>query len=118
MKLRVPARRGAQLLRRMPRSLPHVVRRAPVDAEIRRMLQEPASAPGRIESYINSLDGRGQTLAPDVRSHMESRFGADFSGVRVHADGDAAVSARALDAKAYTYGNHLVFGAGQYAPES
>ncbi|MFL6621161.1 MAG: DUF4157 domain-containing protein [Sulfurifustis sp.] len=118
MKLRVPARRGAQLLRRMPRSLPHVVRRAPVDAEIRRVLQEPASAPGRTESYINSLDGRGQTLAPDVRSHMESRFGADFSDVRVHADGDAAVSARALDAKAYTYGNHLVFGAGQYAPES
>lgn len=115
MKLRVPAHRGG-LLRRAMRSLSHVVRRSPADPEIRRVLQEPA--PARTESYINSLDGRGSTLTPDVRAHMESRFGADFGEVRVHADSDAAASARALNAKAYSVDNHLVFGAGQYAPAS
>lgn len=118
MKLRVAARAGRHLLRRAPRSLPHVARRAPTDSEVRRLLQEPAAAPARTESYINSLGGRGTALAPDVRSHMEPRFGADFSDVRVHADTDAAASARSLNAKAYTYGNHVVFGAGQYAPDS
>jgi hypothetical protein len=45
-------------------------------------------------------------------------LGRDFSDVRVHADGKAAASARAVDAHAYTVGNHIVFGAGRYRPES
>ena len=49
---------------------------------------------------------------------METRFGHDFSRVRVHADDGAANSTRAVDARAYTVGQHLVFGGGQYAPES
>jgi hypothetical protein len=40
----------------------------------------------------------------------------DFSGVRIHTDGRAAESARAVNALAYTVGNHVVVGAGQYAP--
>jgi hypothetical protein len=36
--------------------------------------------------------------------------------VRVHADGAAARSTRAVDATAYTVGTHVVFGAGRYAP--
>jgi outer membrane protein OmpA-like peptidoglycan-associated protein len=47
---------------------------------------------------------------------MEQRFGADFSGVRVHDDARAAESARAVDAHAYTVGSDLVFGAGRWAP--
>jgi hypothetical protein len=42
----------------------------------------------------------------------------DFSRVRVHADATAAESARAVNARAYTVGHDLVFGAGQYAPET
>ncbi len=49
---------------------------------------------------------------------MESRFGHDFSGVRVHTDGRAANSARAVNALAYTVGRDIVFGAGQYAPHA
>src|SRR5439155_23151694 len=41
---------------------------------------------------------------------MESRFGQDFSSVRVHADSLAADSARSIDARAYTVGSHIVFG--------
>jgi hypothetical protein len=44
--------------------------------------------------------------------------GHDFSQVRIHTDEAAAQSARAVDALAYTIGNHMVFGSGQYNPGS
>jgi hypothetical protein len=49
---------------------------------------------------------------------MEQHFGHDFSQVRVHTDDSAALSARAIDAQAYTAGKHVVFGAGKYDPSS
>jgi hypothetical protein len=62
------------------------------------------------------LRERGRALDGRVRASMESRFGHDFSRVRVHADDRAAHAAAALDARAWTLGDHLVFGRGQYAP--
>ena len=47
---------------------------------------------------------------------METRFGHDFSKVRVYTDARAAASARTLDARAYTIGQTIVFGAGEFAP--
>jgi hypothetical protein len=47
---------------------------------------------------------------------MESRFGHDFSQVRVHTDARAGASAKAVNALAYTVGRDIVFAAGQYAP--
>jgi Domain of unknown function (DUF4157)/Putative peptidoglycan binding domain len=58
----------------------------------------------------------GQPLDAAARVFMEPRFGRDFARVRVHADDQAAASASALRARAYTLGNRIVFGAGQYAP--
>ena len=49
---------------------------------------------------------------------MEPRFGSDLSQVRVHADARAADSARSVNALAYTVGRDIVFGAGQYAPQT
>jgi hypothetical protein len=49
---------------------------------------------------------------------MEPRFGHDFSRVRVHTDSRAVQSARAVNALAYTVGRDVVFGEGQYAPQS
>ncbi len=49
---------------------------------------------------------------------MESRFGHNFSQVRVHTDETAAEAARALRANAFTVGNHIVFGKGQFAPNT
>ena len=43
---------------------------------------------------------------------------ADFSRVRLHTDAQAAESARAVNALAYTVGHDVVFDAGQYAPET
>jgi outer membrane protein OmpA-like peptidoglycan-associated protein len=49
---------------------------------------------------------------------MEQRFGHDFSRVRVHTDAPAAESARAVQALAYTVGQEVVFGHGNYNPSS
>ncbi|HVZ52508.1 MAG TPA: DUF4157 domain-containing protein [Pseudolabrys sp.] len=64
------------------------------------------------------LRSGGAPLDTPARDFMESRFGRDFAGVRVHTDAQAAQSARAVDARAYTVGGDIVFGAGQYAPQT
>ncbi|WP_406641292.1 DUF4157 domain-containing protein [Amycolatopsis sp. WGS_07] len=60
----------------------------------------------------------GNPLEPDIRHLMEQRFGQDFSQVRVYSDGTAAESAAWLGAKAYTVGERVVFGTGEYRPET
>ncbi len=62
------------------------------------------------------LRSAGRPLDPPDRAFMESRFGHDFSQVRVHADTRAGDSARTLEARAYTVGRNVVFAAEQYAP--
>jgi hypothetical protein len=67
---------------------------------------------------IRSQLGSGKPLDGGVRSHMESAFGYDFSRVRVHTDGGAAGVANNLNARAFTLGKDIAFGAGEYAPGS
>jgi len=64
------------------------------------------------------LDASGRPLDAATRAFMEPRFGHDFGQVRVHTDDRAAESSRSVDAVAYTVGNDVVFGAGQYQPET
>jgi hypothetical protein len=49
---------------------------------------------------------------------MEPRFGADFSGVRVHTDGEADQISQDLSARAFTTGSDIYFGQGEYRPSS
>jgi hypothetical protein len=60
----------------------------------------------------------GRPLDTGTRGDMEASFGRDFSNIRVHDDARAHDSARALGARAYAAGDHLVFGEGAYRPES
>ena len=64
------------------------------------------------------LQSPGQPLDAATRAFMEPRFGQDFSSVRVHTSGQAAESAQAVNALAYTVGQNVVFGTGQYAPHT
>jgi uncharacterized protein DUF4157 len=64
------------------------------------------------------LRSPGQPLDQATRAILEPSFGRDFGHVRVHADAQAAESARAVDALAYTAGQDVVFAAGRYRPES
>lgn len=73
-------------------------------------------APSIVHDVLSS--GGGSPLEHGTRSFMEDRFGQDFSNVRVHTNDHAADSAKAIDAKAYTSGNNIVFDNGQYNPGS
>ncbi|MCK5013333.1 MAG: DUF4157 domain-containing protein, partial [Candidatus Omnitrophica bacterium] len=66
-----------------------------------------------LESHILSLKGGGQPFSESDRAYFEPRFGRDFNQVRVHTDARAAESARA-----FTVGQDVVLGVGQYAPET
>jgi Domain of unknown function (DUF4157) len=64
------------------------------------------------------LNSPGQSLDEGTRAFMEPRFGHDFSQVRVHTDERAVESAEVVNALAYTVGQDVVFGEGQYEPET
>ncbi|MFB9467568.1 eCIS core domain-containing protein [Streptomyces cinereospinus] len=70
--------------------------------------QQPDQDPG-VHQVLRSA---GTPLAAPVRQEMESRFGTDFSDVRLHTGPAAARSARAVGARAYTSGSHVVVGDG------
>jgi Domain of unknown function (DUF4157) len=71
---------------------------------------EPGDSFERDADRVSDLVMRGaESGGPKSPAH-------DFSNVRVHTDARAMESARAVNALAYTVGNHIVFGAGQHAP--
>lgn len=71
------------------------------------------SAPTSVNRVLTSP---GSPLEPAVRRDMEQRFGYSFSRVRVHTGTAAEQSARDVNARAYTVGQDIVFGMGQFAP--
>ncbi len=77
---------------------------------------ELAAGDGLPASVRAALRSPGQPLDAATRAFMEPRFGHDFSRVRVHADAQAAESARAVNAHAYTVGHDIVFSAGRHQP--
>ena len=101
-----------------------LVQRQVEEEEEEEMLQAKSTedatpeVPNDLESQINAIKGGGRPLAESERAYFEPRFGVDFSRVRVHTDTRAADSARELNAQAYTVGRDMVFGAGQYVPET
>jgi len=86
-----------------------------------KLLQRSAvgSVPETVPPIVHEvLRSPGQPLDPATRGFMEPRFENDFSRVRIHTDAKAADSARAVNALAYTVGQNVVFGVGQYAPKT
>jgi hypothetical protein len=78
-----------------------------------------ASGPNVAPPIVHEvLQTPGQPLDAEIRSFMEPRFGHDFSQVRVHTNGRAADSAQAMNALAYTTGQHIAFDHGQYTPST
>jgi hypothetical protein len=72
----------------------------------------------RLPGVREALESPGQPLDEQTRAFVEPRFGRDFSAVRLHTDTRASDSASAVNALAYTAGNHIVFDRGRYAPET
>jgi hypothetical protein len=96
---------------------PGGVRARPAPVQVQRVRSDrAATARGVPDSVERTLADGGRAMPPALREDMERRFGHDFSDVRVHHDGRAAHSAREIGAEAYTFGRHVVFGAGRYDP--
>jgi hypothetical protein len=85
---------------------------------LRRSPIAPAPADFAPPIVDDVLHSPGQPLDGAARGLMESRFGRDFTRVRVHADAAAAESARVVNAHAYTVGSDIVFAAGRYSPQT
>lgn len=71
-----------------------------------------------LEHSIESARRGGHDMSRPVRGYFEPRFGADFSGVRLHTDSNAGNLASAIGAHAFTTQQDIFFAHGQYQPDS
>lgn len=67
---------------------------------------------------LQNTKGGGQQLDNSTRAEMESKMGADFSGVKIHSDTQANQMSEGIHAQAFTHGNDIYFNSGKYNPES
>ena len=86
--------------------------------QLKAHLSQPPKVNPTLETRINTLRGSGQPLDTTTRVFMETRFGHDFSQVRMHVNSRATETAQKLNAYAFTVGQDIIFGAGQYEPET
>jgi len=72
------------------------------------------------ESFDRTLSKSnvGNFLPVNLERSMGSKIGADFSGVRIHDNPASHEMSRAINANAFTHGNDIYFGEGQYHPDT
>ncbi|WP_428223898.1 DUF4157 domain-containing protein [Flavobacterium sp.] len=99
------------------------VRRKPLAEHITPLIQrhslataDASTASPHVESKINNSRGGGSLMDSGTRNFMESRFGTDFSDVRIHTGSEAIQMSRELNAQAFTVGNDIYFNQGKYSP--
>jgi len=85
-------------------------------ADVVRRLGVMRKASGAASQPSGVPQTSGAPLSSEVRKQMEPRLGADLSDVRVHTGGEAAKAAAGYGARAFTVGDDVHFGAGQFAP--
>jgi outer membrane protein OmpA-like peptidoglycan-associated protein len=73
----------------------------------------PQQASGSLEGQLQSSKSGGSPLSEEVRGFMEPRFGADFSGVRVHTGGEAVQMTQSLGAQAFAHGQDIYYNSGK-----
>jgi peptidoglycan hydrolase-like protein with peptidoglycan-binding domain len=76
------------------------------------------TASSQVSSKIENSSGRGESLPSKTLREMNSSFGADFSGVNIHKDGEAASLNKELHAQAFTHGRDIYFNEGKFDPSS
>lgn len=77
-----------------------------------------ADADAVAPAVLSLLPSPGRPLDTETRAIMEPRFAHDFGNVRVHSNSEAAQAAGSVDARAYTIGSNVIFGAGEFRPNS
>jgi hypothetical protein len=81
-------------------------------------LENEGFVSGKMMPAAPAAKSGGQPLPSASRSEMEPAIGAGFDHVRIHTDDRSASANRELNSRAYTLGNHIYFGQGQFNPET
>lgn len=97
---------------------PEPIGSTPAAIQTKRTPSGVAPAGRNARAAVRETAHGGAPLPKEVRSFFEPRFGHDFGLVRIDTGTEAADAARGVEARAYTYGSSIVFGAGEYAPET
>lgn len=87
------------------------------EEEVQAKANGSQSESASIENRLRHGSG-GQKMDDQTQSEMESGFGADFSNVNIHTDGEAAQMSQDIGAQAFTHGNDIYFNKGKYDPNS
>ena len=86
------------------------------------IIQRSGRSPPResipFEQTLSSSKGSGSALPGDTREFMESRFNADFSGVRIHTGATAQSMSSNIHAQAFAHGNDIYFNEGKFSPQT
>jgi hypothetical protein len=89
------------------------------ESPVQRKPQGTAAAKADVPAVVHdALSAPGQPLEGRTRAFMESRLGCDFQRVRISSDDRSARAADAIQAKAFTFGNRIVFGRNEYSPST
>jgi hypothetical protein len=113
MRLGTSATEGERRLQETPEAASSAARPLAVRAEPARNGAVAGEPDAR--DLLHRLDG-GSRLDEDTRALMETRFGESFAEVRIHTGYHADRIARDLDARAFTFGQDIVFAEGEFAP--
>ncbi|MCX7099071.1 MAG: DUF4157 domain-containing protein [Methylococcales bacterium] len=98
----------------------------PVQTKEKEEEEEPVQAKEEGHNVVNqgagqkikNAAGAGQPLSGEILAEMEHAFGADFSGVSIHIDAEAARLNEQLHSQAFTRGQDIFFNEGMYRPET
>lgn len=101
---------------------PTPLQRQTEDGEEEEVLQAKGDASGEapdtVQEGIEQSRGAGLPLSQPTQEGMESSFGVDFSGVRVHTDSNAQSMNQQLNSRAFTHGSDIYFNSGEYQPDA
>jgi|GEM_PF-4978779 hypothetical protein len=88
----------------------------PKPAQHEQHQSELTHRPANEASVSHTLQSSGFALPESDKAFFGKRLGHNFSEARIHTGPEADASAKSLNAKAYTVGNHIVFKEGLYDP--
>ncbi len=98
------------------------LQRKPVSESITPLIQTKSEGNATVSKVtadaIHSSKGSGGALDSNTQSFMSSRFGTDFSNVKIHTGSYAVQMSRELNAQAFTVGSDIYFNSGKYNPQS
>ncbi|MFT5821032.1 MAG: hypothetical protein ACI8ZM_002281 [Crocinitomix sp.] len=104
------------------KSAPAVQRKSSETDDETVMRKEKSSRQSQVsanfQSTINATKGGGSKIERRAQDELSSKFGEDFSAVKIHNNSRAHQLASEINAKAFTVGQEIYFNNGEYQPNS